>query len=70
MRATLAVNLAFLPNFPAFRGNLSPGRDLIGGGDRLAPDNPALGYINNRNWILDLAILFKTIRIVLVGWGR
>ena len=29
-----------------------------------------LYYIKNMNWVLDLAILLKTIRIVLFGWGR
>ena len=29
-----------------------------------------LYYIKNMGWILDLAILLKTIRIVLFGWGR
>jgi exopolysaccharide biosynthesis polyprenyl glycosylphosphotransferase len=29
-----------------------------------------LYYVKNRNWLLDLAILLKTIRIVLFGWGR
>jgi exopolysaccharide biosynthesis polyprenyl glycosylphosphotransferase len=29
-----------------------------------------LYYIKNMSWILDLAILLKTIRIVLFGWGR
>jgi exopolysaccharide biosynthesis polyprenyl glycosylphosphotransferase len=29
-----------------------------------------LYYIKNRSWVLDLAILLKTIRIVLFGWGR
>jgi len=29
-----------------------------------------LYYIKNINWVLDLAILLKTIRIVLFGWGR
>ena len=29
-----------------------------------------LYYIKNMSWFLDLAILLKTIRIVLFGWGR
>ena len=29
-----------------------------------------LYYIKNMSWVLDLAILLKTIRIVLFGWGR
>jgi exopolysaccharide biosynthesis polyprenyl glycosylphosphotransferase len=29
-----------------------------------------LYYIKNISWVLDLAILLKTIRIVLFGWGR
>ena len=29
-----------------------------------------LYYIKNMSWILDVAILLKTIRIVLFGWGR
>lgn len=29
-----------------------------------------LYYVKNMSWVLDLAILLKTIRIVLFGWGR